>query len=65
MWLVHFCTGHDSGCEVAVHSIRQLFSDSETEAILLVHTENVFNSLNRDVALPTSYNLVYLCVEFS
>ena len=27
---LQLCAGHDSGCEVAVHSICQLFSDYET-----------------------------------
>ena len=55
---LQLCAGHDSGCKVAVHSIRQLFSDSETEAILLLDAENAFNSLNRDVALS---NILQLC----
>ena len=30
------CAGHDSGCEAAVHTIRHLFSNSNTEGLLLV-----------------------------
>ena len=31
-----FISGHRSGCEAAVHAMRQVLEDSETEAILMV-----------------------------
>ena len=42
---LQLCTGLDGGCEIAVHSIRHLFANSEIEAILLVDATNAFNSL--------------------
>ena len=52
------CAGQDNGCEAAVHSIRQLILESDTEALLLVDAENAFNSLNREVVLR---NALHLC----
>ena len=40
-----------SGCEAAVHAMRQIFESPETEAVILVDASNVFNSLNREAAL--------------
>ena len=39
---LQLCTGLDGGCEIAVHSIRQLFANPETEAVLLVDATNAF-----------------------
>ena len=55
---LQLCIGFDGGCEIAVHSIRHLFANSETEAILLVDATNAFNTLNRDTAL---HNILDLC----
>ena len=43
---LQLCTGHEAGCEAAIHS-----HDATTEAVLLVDTNNAFDSLNRKVAL--------------
>ena len=45
------CAGQQAGCEAAVHAMRMIFEDPNTEAILLVDTTNAFNTLNRKVAL--------------
>ena len=50
------CAGHESGCEVAVHEMRQIFDDAE--AVLLVDASNAFNNLNRTAAL---HNIHTLC----
>lgn len=55
---LQLCAGQDSGCEAAVHSIRQLFSNSSFEALPLVDAENAFNSLNREITLR---NALHLC----
>ena len=34
------CAGHEGGCEAAVHSMRQIFQDPATEAILLINATN-------------------------
>ena len=45
------CAGQDGGCEAAVHAMRSIFQDSNTERCLLVDASNAFNSLNRKAAL--------------
>ena len=55
---IQLCTRLDGGCEAAVHSLRQLFADANTKAVLLVDATNAFNSLNRAVALR---NILEVC----
>ena len=43
--------GQQSGCEAAVHAMRQIFDDPNTHAVLLVDASNAFNNLNRQTAL--------------
>ena len=59
---LQLCAGHQSGCESAVHAMRQVFESSETEAIILVDATNAFNSLNRQTALR---NIQHLCPALS
>ena len=40
------CAGQDGGCEAAVHAMRSIFQDADTEGCLLVDASNAFNSLN-------------------
>ena len=56
------CAGHKGGVEAAVHAMKKLFSDSETEAVLLVDASNAFNSMNRGTAL---HNMQILCPEIA
>ena len=56
------CAGHISGCEAAVHAIRQVYESQQTEAVILVDASNAFNSLNRDAAL---HNIQQLCPSLS
>ena len=51
------CAGQIAGVEVAVHVMRSVFEQSDTEAIL-VDASNAFNSLNRVVAL---HNIRSIC----
>ena len=53
------CAGQDGGCEAAVHAMRIIFQDADTEGCLLV---DAFNSLNRRAAL---HNVSVLCPPFS
>ena len=48
---LQLCAGQDRGCEAAVHAMRNIFQDSETEAVLVVDVNNAFNSLNCKGAL--------------
>ena len=45
------CAGQQAGCEAAVHAMREISEDPNTDAILLVDASNAFNTLNRKVAL--------------
>ena len=56
------CAGQDSGCEAAVHAMRSIFQDTNTEGCLLVDASNAFNSLNRKAAL---HNVSILCPSWS
>lgn len=55
---LQLCAGQPAGCEAAVHVMRQLFTDPDCEAVLLVDASNAFNCLNRQVALR---NILVLC----
>ena len=52
------CVGQPAGAEAAIHAISTLYSDPETEAVLLVDATNAFNLLNRQAAL---LNMHVLC----
>ena len=39
-------TGLQSGAEAAIHAMREIFENDETEEIILVDVSNAFNSLN-------------------
>ena len=51
------CAGQIAGTEAAIHAMRAIFADKESEAILLVDASNAFNSLNRQVALRNARHL--------
>ena len=38
---------HKGGVEAAVHTMKKIFEDLETEAVILIDTSNAFNSINR------------------
>ena len=46
------------GEEAAIQAIQRIFESNKTEAILMVDTENAFNSINRKALL---HNIEYLC----
>ena len=50
------CAGQRSGCEAAIHAMRDIFSDSHTEGALLVDASNAFNSLDRRAALLNMFH---------
>ena len=59
---LRLCAGQSSGVEAAIHSMRTVFSNVNSEGFLLVDASNAFNSLNRAVALQ---NIQYICPAFS
>ena len=48
---LQLCAGQKAGCEAPVHAMRQIFDDTNTQAVLLVDASNAFNNLNRQTAL--------------
>ena len=50
--------GQEAGDEAAVHAMRDIFADINTDAVLLIDAENAFNSLNRKVML---HNIKFIC----
>ena len=54
---IQLCAGQEAGCEIGVHSMRAIFRDPNTEAILFVDASNAFNLLNRQTALLNIHSL--------
>ena len=52
------CLGRKSGIEHVIHSLREKFEHDDSEAMLLIDTNNAFNSLNRSLAL---HNIELIC----
>jgi len=48
---IQLCGGQIAGIEAMVHAVRKAFKSEESIALLLADASNVFNSLNRQVAL--------------
>ena len=59
---IQICSGIPSGVEAAVHAIRSMYEDPNTEGVLLVDASNAFNSMNRNAALK---NLEVTCPQLS
>ena len=60
-------TGLKGGAEAAIHSMKKIFHEENTDAIILVDAANAFNRLNRLVALHNSIYalplLLYLLIH--
>lgn len=56
------CAGHEAGCEAAVHAMKTIYTQDNTDAILLVDANNAFNTINRQAAL---HNIGVLCPSIS
>ena len=55
-------TGLQSGVEAAIHSMRCMFEDDQTDAVILVDARNAFNSLNHQEAL---HNIRVICPQIA
>ena len=62
------CDGQSGGCEAAVHAMRNVFEDDDSDAVLLIDAANAFNSINRCTMLenisrlcPIAYVYAYNC----
>ena len=54
-------TGLQSSAEAVIHSMKEIFDDEQTDAVIVVDASNAFNSLNRNAALR---NIQILCPQF-
>ena len=59
---IQLCTGQVAGAKSAVYAVSQCFQLDGTEAILLVDSSNVFNSLNHNTTL---HNIRFMCPAIS
>ena len=48
---IQLCAGQLAGCEAAVHAMKSIFAEEDTEAMILVDATNAFNNLNWQVTL--------------
>ena len=55
---LQLCASQPSGCEAAVHAVREIFQEEECDAVILVDASNAFNSINRKAML---HNIGILC----
>ena len=62
------CAGQAGGCEAAIHAMRSLYENEDTDAVLLIDAANAFNSMNRSAMLkniericPAAYIYAYNC----
>ena len=56
------CSGLKSGSEAAIHAMKIIFDDEESDGVTLVDASNAFNSMNRMVVL---HNVRVICPSFS
>ena len=62
------CAGQPGGCEAAIHAMRTIYEEEDTDAVLLIDAANAFNSINRKTMLkniericPIAYIYAYNC----
>ena len=58
MWSLQVCAEHEAGFEAAVHAMRKIFDEEDTNAVLLIDASNAFNSVNREAFL---HNVAVIC----
>ena len=51
---LQLCTGQDAGSEAAICAVYDMFNEDDTEAVLMIHTSNAFNSINREAFLHST-----------
>ena len=54
---LQLCAGQHAGCEATVHALSSIFSEDDSDAILLVDADNAFNRINRSVMLHNIRNI--------
>ena len=58
--LLQIAAGHNDGCEAAIHLLKDIYDEENTEAVLLIGALNAFNSINRKAFL---HNIRIVCPE--
>ena len=56
------CSGLNAGSEAAIHAMKEMFNDEETDGVILVDASNAFNNMNRLVA---RHNIRVICPAIS
>ena len=59
------CAGHRGGVEAAVHAMKDIFDDPNTEAVLLVDASNAFNSMNGHVHKPVAMKQAFCFIHLT
>ena len=54
--------GRSSGSEGAIHAMRRMYENDNTDAVILVDAANAFNNLNREALI---HNIKYVCPEIA
>lgn len=69
------CAGHSAGAKAAIHVLTEVFTEQETNGILLIDASNAFNIMNRfatlhsiqitvqEISLCLSKWLIMLCIQ--
>ena len=52
-WSLQLSASQDAGADAAIHALRHIFADFDTDAVLLIDAENAFNSTNRKLTLQS------------
>ena len=55
---MQLCLGQRVACEAAVHALSSMFSEYDSDAILLVDADNAFHQINQNVML---HNIRIIC----
>ena len=56
------CSGLNSGGEAAIHAMKEIFNEEETDGVILVDASNAFNNMNR---LASLHNIRVICPAIS
>ena len=59
---LQLCAGQKAGCEAAAHSMKDIFEEEDTDAVLFIDASNAFNSINRAAMI---HNIQYLCAPMA
>ena len=56
------CAGIEAGSKAAIHAMEKIFKEESKKLVLLVDTENAFNSINRKEFLH-NISILYLGIS--